>query len=340
MASRELPLSLLDAVRAQLTLDSDSDRSVSPVRKIVSIPERRPVRPLDDNPLASSTSTSGSFVYIDSTNDHEPFPDFDETLSEAYHECEQAYNEAVAAAMQEEILAKEVEPGLVAPPGQPETKKRTLDRIKTVLSNPQLRSSTRKRFIALCNMVIRLDHVLFRRSESFLGPQDTADAQEITTEMLSYISWVDALLQQLVETAGRVSYMLALIEEEEDAVVVRYRQMASVVAAHLRKPRFLEQRLLSLYLDLYDEWIHNRFLHMSNRQILQEDKIDPARLDLTRHLHSIWEILSRSIENYALYREALQEIRDEYFTPTMEEMPNAPDMEPGLAEEHHQEDSS
>lgn len=38
------------------------------------------------------------------------------------------------------------------------------------------------------------------------------------------------------------------------------------------------------------------------------------RLRLTRYLHSMWEILSRIIENYASYRDVLNDIKDNYFT--------------------------
>jgi hypothetical protein len=99
--------------------------------------------------------------------------------------------------------------------------------------------------------------------------------------------------------------------------------------SHLRKPRFLEQRLLSLFLDLYDEWIYNRFLHMSNRMILQEDKPDPACLTLINGLNEVWEILSRSVDNYAAYKVRLSDIDDEYLLPTfnMIEVPDSPTVE-------------
>lgn len=84
-----------------------------------------------------------------------------------------------------------------------------------------------------------------------------------------------------------------------------------------------------MYLELYDEWIHDRFLHMSNRMILREDKVDPACLALTRRLHEIWEILSRSVDNYATYKGRLSDIREEYLVPILEmiEIPNSPDAE-------------
>lgn len=102
-----------------------------------------------------------------------------------------------------------------------------------------------------------------------------------------------------------------------------------ILCSHLRKPRILEQRLLTLYLDLYDEWIHTRFLHMSNRMIMQEDNLEPACLTLINRLNEIWEILSRSVDNYAIYKGRLSDINDEYLLPTfnMIEIPQSPSVE-------------
>lgn len=41
------------------------------------------------------------------------------------------------------------------------------------------------------------------------------------------------------------------------------------------------------------------------------------RLQLTRHLHTIWELLTRLVQNYAGYRAALNDIREKYFSSTM-----------------------
>lgn len=69
--------------------------------------------------------------------------------------------------------------------------------------------------------------------------------------------------------------------------------------------------------------------------IMEEDTVEPACLTLTGHLHEIWEILSRSVDNYATYRVRLDDIRNEYVVPILEmvELPHSPDVEDFVVEE-------
>ncbi|KAF3391265.1 hypothetical protein F1880_007512 [Penicillium rolfsii] len=326
MTEVDKPLSLLDAVRSQLVMDSDSDSSQSTAVKVTLTENKTP--PMS-TPLDQSVSTNPSLVLVENTNDREPFPDFDQEVSEQHRECDRAHEEAIAAAVQENIRSREIDPAIVTPLGQPVAKRATLNCIKDLLSEPHLRGTTRKRFIALTNMVIRLDHVLFRRSEKFLGAKDTADAAAIAKPMLDYWRWVDLMLTDLVAAAGNVFGIMGFLAEEDVPIIHKYRHMAIVAATHLRKPRILEQRLLTLYLDLYDEWIHSRFLHMSNRMIMREADLDPACLALINWLNEVWEILSRSVDNYAIYRERLSDIDGEYLLPTLNmiEIPQSPSVE-------------
>lgn len=100
-----------------------------------------------------------------------------------------------------------------------------------------------------------------------------------------------------------------------------------ISSSHLRKPRPIEQRLLSLYLDLYDEWVHNRFLYLSNRMLCRDEKIEPASLALINQLHDIWQMLSRASNNYAAYTARVNDIYQAYLIPTMSliEMSDAPE---------------
>lgn len=232
-------LSLLEAVRSQLTVDSDSDSSQSTAIKVtLKETPKTPnahvstfVNTFVNTPLDRSVSSTSSMVILENTNDHEPFPDFDEKLAEEHEELERAFSEAVMAAIQNEIRTKDVDPAINAPPGQPEIKRLAMDRIKDLLSNPDLRESTRKRFIVLTNMVIRLDLVLFRRSEQFLGKQDTADAMEVATEMLKFFTWVDNMLRDLVAVAENIFGMMGILVEEDCSVVQKYQHMSTVAAA-------------------------------------------------------------------------------------------------------------
>lgn len=86
-----------------------------------------------------------------------------------------------------------------------------------------------------------------------------------------------------------------------------------LVYSNLKKPRAPEQILLAQFAEVYDNWVHDKFLALRNRQILVEKNVDPDRLQLTRYLHAIWEILLRAVQAYAVYREVLTEIRETYF---------------------------
>lgn len=230
MAETDQPLSLLDAVRTQLTLDSDSESSQSTAVNIThkdATHENTKKTPAN-TPLDQSISTNPSIVLIENTNDHEPFPDFDEQMCEAHRDIEEKWQNAFAKAAQEEIRTYEIDPAIKTPPGQPETKRAVLDNIKDVLSNPRLSMSTCKRFIALTNMVIQLDHILFRRSDVFMGPDETADAAEIVKQMLHWLTWADNMLQDLVAIADNVFGIMGYLAEEDVSVVHKYRHMATV----------------------------------------------------------------------------------------------------------------
>lgn len=220
------PLSLLDAVRSQLTIDSDSEGSQTTAVNITH-KDTQPSPP--DSPLDQSTSTNSSLVLIKSPK--EPFPEYDEELAEVYERCDREYTEAITAAVQAAIRKKEIDPLIIAPPGQPEGKRVALERIKDLLANPQMRKTTRKRFVTLTNLVIRLDHVLFRRSEVFLGPRDTADAAAIVKQMLPYLQWADNMLRELVAVADNVFGIMGYLAEENCSVIHKYRHMSIVVAA-------------------------------------------------------------------------------------------------------------
>jgi hypothetical protein len=228
MSDTKHPLSLLDAVRSQLTFDSDSEDSQSTVVNITHEDTRTDPA---DTPLDQSTSTNPSLVLIQSPNDREPFPDFDEELAEVYKERNREYTEAITAVVHAQIRKKEIDPLIIAPPGQPEGKRIALERIKDLLASPQMRKTTRKRFVTLTNLVIRLDHVLFQRSEVFLGPRDTADAAAVVKQMLPYLQWADNMLRELVVVADNVFGIMGYLAEEDCSVIHKYRHMSIVVAA-------------------------------------------------------------------------------------------------------------
>lgn len=179
--------------------------------------------------LQTDTDSEGSPTMSHSHLSQEPFPDSDETGTLPEESYQQAFEDVFTATMQHETLAQQVEVELAAPSTVVGEKKKLLDAMKELLSDPHLRVATRRRFIDLANKAMQLEHILFRRSEDFLGAQDTAAAQEIAHALFRYATWVENLLKDLLDTAPRVEYILGLVAEEETPVIVRYRRMACVV---------------------------------------------------------------------------------------------------------------
>ncbi|KAJ5263849.1 hypothetical protein N7478_011454 [Penicillium angulare] len=302
--------SLLDAVRSQLVVDSDSDGALSPGR---SSERCDPVRESELTHAHNPRNRRSIHISRKSNSSSEPFPEYED--SPPMDAADEAYKEAFTAVMQEDIRIHTVEPALEPLSEQPVKKQWVLDEMTKCLSNPQLTEDTRMRFIALTNMVIRLDSALFSGPiYDFLNPFATAEAQSIASCILDFASWTNSLLKELVDRADNVWNVLELILEEDIPEIVRYQRMVRLVSAHLQKTRRLEQHLLQLLLDLYDEWVHNDFLRLRNAQIVQEAPLDNNRLHLTRTLHAIWDVLSRAIENYDIYRASLNAIRDKFFT--------------------------
>lgn len=93
---------------------------------------------------------------------------------------------------------------------------------------------------------------------------------------------------------------------------------------NVRKPRSIEERLLSLFLELYDAYVYSRFVRIRNRQIITESGLGPERLELSRLVIAIWDILNRIIENYAAHVHAMREMKRRFFAPAMEELRRSP----------------
>ncbi|KAJ5888964.1 hypothetical protein N7495_009005 [Penicillium taxi] len=281
MEEETFPVSLLDSIRKLRVSSADSDRSTS------------------------------------------PFPEYkeeDETMKESEMQCSVEYSENFMAALTEDIRTNVVEPNVYVAVGQSDKKLNLLEDVKDHLAHPQLADSARGRFIALTNMVMRLQYILFKHTECFIHPVDVEDGMEIATTMMNYFTWVDNMLQDLVNTASNVSNVLAMLREEDVPPMVQYKRMVSVVSAHLRSPRVLEEKLLSLYMAMFDEWIHNLFLDRRSEYTTKEPVVDMGRLRITQSIHFIWEKILHSIHNYAIYRDALLRIRTEFFSCVMDDV--------------------
>ncbi|EPS27271.1 hypothetical protein PDE_02214 [Penicillium oxalicum 114-2] len=327
-ASRAISPSLLASIRSHLHIGSESDSESSQSTTATVLESRTqpgsPTTPLEENIL-----TPRSAALVQTADAIEPFPAFDEEVSEKQRQWQCAYHASVMAGTQAQIRRETINPAIIAPADQPENKQVALNRVKEHLSNPHLCWSTRARFIALTNLVIRLDHILFRSNGEFLNSAAVADAAVVVAVILRYFIWMNGMLHGLVAAADHVFGALHPLSAEDMPVIFKYRQMAQVASAHLRKPKELEEQLLALYQNLFDEWIHERFLHMSNRKILHDIRIEPACLELISHVHDIWELLMRSATNYTTYMTRLDDIRRVYGLPffVMTEMAEPPEID-------------
>lgn len=143
---------------------------------------------------------------------------------------QEAFKDAFIANMRDAAFPEGSEPQLVSTvSGGP--KKKLLDNMKAALADPNLRVTTRHRFIELTNSAIYLDNTLFRPDVEFLSPSATAEGQEILGGMLRYLGLIHNMLFELLEDAGHVDYMLGLLLEEEVTPETRYKRMVCVIQA-------------------------------------------------------------------------------------------------------------
>jgi hypothetical protein len=96
--------------------------------------------------------------------------------------------------------------------------------------------------------------------------------------------------------------------------------------SHLKKPRPLEQHLLSLFLEFYDTYVYSTFLRIRNQQIIVEDQLNKERLELSSVLIAVWDILNCVIENYEDYVTAMKDMKRQYIGPAMESLANSPEV--------------
>ncbi|KAL2002593.1 hypothetical protein VTN02DRAFT_6447 [Thermoascus thermophilus] len=205
--------------------------------------------------------------------------------------------------------------------------------LKDLLASPKLKLNVKKRFTAMVNMVLRMSILLFHpqgvtmEPKLFLEGREALQVKGLAAEILRYLAKIDQQLKGQVEDADRVAGILSnLAQDKTVSVYVTFRRMAYVVIRNLRKPRPLERRLLTLFLELYDAYVYNSFLYIRNRQIIIEDNPDVVRLELSRLLIALWDILNRVIENYEAYIIKMKDIRHRYFEPAMNQLQDSPEI--------------
>jgi hypothetical protein len=72
--------------------------------------------------------------------------------------------------------------------------------------------------------------------------------------------------------------------------------------------------------------VYSNFLSIRNRQILQENRPNITRANLTRLLIAGWDVLVRSIENYNETITINNDLKNRFVEPVMQRLPNSHDI--------------
>ena len=198
----------------------------------------------------------------------EPFPDYFESCEtnsqRIDRDHEQAYNYAISKVVEEVIRFRDVDASIIALPSPTESpnspsepppgvatagerarswrpmsaaemeKHNALEDMKLGLADPTLKPNIQQRFMAMANLVLRLEYLLFRqhgpRPQLLLTERDLWEANTMAGEIVRYLITIDEKLQALVDDAYRVGYIMSEISKDARATTwVRYRRMANVV---------------------------------------------------------------------------------------------------------------
>ncbi|CAI7571654.1 unnamed protein product [Penicillium crustosum] len=313
------PGSRLAVVRSQVAMDSESEESES------STPT---------NADTANTETE-PFPETEPLPETEPFPEYNESECEMLASCiaaekrnEEAWIYAFAKAAQQEIRMAHVDPNII-PYVQSDPSQRSqvvLEQLRDLLAHPEVLPDIRKQFITITNAALQFNLVIFHQSPEFLAPKEIEDAEFDLETILNHIEFIEEMLREQLETAEQVSFALEDISKEATSAYERLCKMSSLFAKTMKKPRYLERRLLALYMDMYEEWIHSPFLLLRNRQLLNEQNPSPARTDISRRIFVIWELMNSCIETYGTLTWLTLETKRQYFTPMMGYLCDSPEI--------------
>ncbi|KAJ5963233.1 uncharacterized protein N7479_003109 [Penicillium vulpinum] len=315
------PGSRLAVVRSQVAINSESDES-------------GPTTPTNTD-TANTDVANTDVANTDIANtDTEPFPEYDESEREllassiaAEKHLEEAWFYALNKTAQQEIRILYVDPNIIpyfkSDPSQ--RSQAVLEQLRNILAEPQMRSKIREKFITIINATLQSNLVIFHQSPEFLAPKEIKHGKRHLDTILKHIEFMEDMLKEQLKTAQRVSYALEGISAEVSSAYERLRKMATVVVKNMKKPRQLEQRLLALYMDMYEEWIHTPFLRLRQRQLLDEEPPNFPRTKISRQVLIVWEIVNRCIEIYRTLTWITLEIKRKYFAPVMGYLCDSPD---------------
>ncbi|CAP85478.1 hypothetical protein E8E15_006867 [Penicillium rubens] len=301
------PGSRLAHVRSELAMDSESEES------------------------ESATPTNADTAKTET----EPFPEYDESECEmlassiaADKRREEAWIHALGKATQRENRMLHVDPNII-PYFQSDPSHRSqvvLEQLRDLLADPQMRPKIRDQFITMINATLQFNLVIFHQSSEFLAPKEIEDAELHLESVLNLVEWMEEDLRDQLETAEQVSYAIEGASLQPTSAYERLCKMASLFANAMKKPRYLERRLLSLYMDMYEEWVHTPFLLLRNRQLVNEQDPSPERTKLSRRVIMIWDLMNSCIESYGTLTWFTLEIKHQYFAPVMGYLCDSPEI--------------
>ncbi|EKV05084.1 hypothetical protein Pdw03_8974 [Penicillium digitatum] len=306
---------------------------------------------MDDLPAGSRPAVVRSQVAMDSESEEsgsttptnadtadtetEPFPEYNESECEmlassieADRRHEEAWIYALGRAAQQEIRMLHVDPNIV-PYFQSDPSHRSqviLEQLRDLLADPQVRPEVREQFITIINATLRFNLVIFHQSAEFLALKEIEDAVLDLETILNHVEFMEEMLREQIQTADQVSYTLGDVSMQATSAYERLCKIATVFAKTMKKPRNYERRLLALYMDMYEEWIHYPFFLLRNRQLLNEQHPSPARTKLSRRVLVIWELMNSCIESYGTLTWLTLEIKRQYFTPMMGHLCDSPEI--------------
>ncbi|GLB09554.1 hypothetical protein AtubIFM57258_005477 [Aspergillus tubingensis] len=212
-----------------------------------------------------------------------------------------------------------------------ERKKSTLEQMRTMTSSEHMSLTTKTRFIDMSNTVLRLELLLFRRHATPVDPvlgltkDEVKEVMHHLEELKKCISIVDHILQQELTWARRVEYSVKQIAEDTQYnVVTRFRNMTELILNHLNKPRPSERDLLTVFLDFFDAYIYTDFMNDYQRQLPVKENWNPVRVEMTRALIAVWDLINRAIESYDAIIRVTVDIKERYTEPHYREMQETP----------------
>ncbi|RAH71748.1 uncharacterized protein BO66DRAFT_436997 [Aspergillus aculeatinus CBS 121060] len=206
-----------------------------------------------------------------------------------------------------------------------ENKKNILEEMRILTNSPSLSLALRTRFITICNTILSVHTLLFRRVpipgrhhplDSLTQPQ-LHRAHHLAHTLVTDLAALHHLLYGQYEHCRSAQQTIAHIAADtaNKNPFTRFKEMASILINTLPTPHPTEQRLLLITLDLYDAYLYTDYHRLRQwPQMLAEGR-DPLRLRLTNAFFRAWDLLTRALECYQAVAAIHARITAHYLRP-------------------------